>query len=78
MCLDLSEGESVAAAASNFFSLFPGIGINLGGFRLGTGVNLIFAKQVRINSESVGVEENQLRPHFVVDLTGSILGRKKR
>lgn len=75
---DLSEGESVAAAAGNFFSLFPGIGINLGGFRLGAGVNLIFAKQVRINSEFVEVEESQLRPQLVVDLTGSILSRKKR
>jgi len=76
--IDLSEGESFAAAAGNFFSLFPGIGINLGGFRLGAGVNLIFAKQVRVNAENVEVEESQLRPHFVVDLAGSILSRKKR
>lgn len=72
------DGDAATAVAGNFFGVMPGVGINLGGFRLGVGVNLIFAKQHVWDSDAADWdEEGALRTQLIFDATGSILHRKR-
>ncbi len=74
------------ATGGAFWGFMPQVGVNLGGFRLATGVHFILAKEetvtTNLNSETFAFtssieEENVLRSVLSIELSGSIMGKRK-
>lgn len=81
-----SVSSDSKAVAGNFWGFMPQVGVNLGGFRLATGVHFILAKEevarASTNTETLLTsysyeKENTLRSVLSIELSGSIMGKKK-